>query len=449
MAVSIAAFPQFLDSNGNPLSGGLVESFEAGTTTPLSTFTSRDADVANSNPVVLDADGRAQIWLTANVPYKLVLKNAFGVIQDTIDNYYGGADPEQLQVAGIVPATGGTYTGPVDFTGGATFSGTPTQDAATLNSLGIASVQNANLWINPEGSLNQRSTSSVVDGDYGADRIIHLAQTGSTGYNIFDTAGLAMGGSALRLTQPDASPKRIGFCQIVEGKDCLAYRGKNLVFALQLRASAAVTVRVAMVAWTGTQDLPTRDVVNNWNSATYTAGNFFVANTQTIAVTATPLATNTWTDVEVSSISAGGVVAPLTMKNLYLVVWTDTAVPQNFLLDMTAARCGQGTQAQLWTPPLVSVELAKCRRYYQTIAVGYQAPVTVSGIYGGTAQLPVEMRASPGVSWITDNGNTNFPLNGLFLTVIGPGWVNFSKIASNTGNGFYASSVACRAELGV
>ena len=54
--------PQFLDSNGDPVSGGKVEFFEAGsTTTDQDTFTDKELTVGNenTNPIILDASGRS------------------------------------------------------------------------------------------------------------------------------------------------------------------------------------------------------------------------------------------------------------------------------------------------------------------------------------------------------------------------------------------------------
>jgi hypothetical protein len=363
MTVALVALPQFFDDAGNPLSGGKVFTYAAGTLTPLASYTDRGGGTPNNNPVVLDSSGRADIWLSTNVAYKLIVKDSTeATTYDSVDDYYAGADPSQLVAAGIVPATGGTYTGPVSFTGGVTVDGTAAQDLATLDSLNIAAVETANLWINPDAAIWQRDTPSVADGNYGFDRIVNLCETGSTTLSQLTTPADGIP-YAMRSTQPDAVAKRIGFLQIVEAKNCLSYRGKNLAFALKVRCSASTTVRCALVAWTGTTDSPTRDVVNNWASTTYTAGNFFVANTSTIAVAATAVTAATWTDVLVSSASAGGVVVPSTMNNLYMVVWTDATQAQNVTLDASLMRCGQGTVAPLWTPPNAALELTKCKRY--------------------------------------------------------------------------------------
>ena len=57
---------QFFDNNGVILSGGKIYTYEAGTTTPLATYTSSTGNTAHTNPIVLDAAGRVpaggEIW---------------------------------------------------------------------------------------------------------------------------------------------------------------------------------------------------------------------------------------------------------------------------------------------------------------------------------------------------------------------------------------------------
>lgn len=73
------------DSNGDPLAGGKLYSYAAGTSTPLATYTDQGEGTANANPVVLDANGEATVWLGTS-SYKLVLKNSSDVTQWTVDN---------------------------------------------------------------------------------------------------------------------------------------------------------------------------------------------------------------------------------------------------------------------------------------------------------------------------------------------------------------------------
>jgi hypothetical protein len=82
MSINLSAFAgagaQFSDANGAPLTGGLIYTYLAGTSTPVTTYTSRDGATNNTNPIVLDAAGRtpAEIWLDGGVLYKFVLKSS-------------------------------------------------------------------------------------------------------------------------------------------------------------------------------------------------------------------------------------------------------------------------------------------------------------------------------------------------------------------------------------
>ena len=92
MSINLSAFAgagaQFFDANGDPLSGGLIYSYAAGTTTAATTFTSRAGTSNNTNPIVLDAAGRtpAQIWLTGGSLYKFILKSSTFVQIGSYDN---------------------------------------------------------------------------------------------------------------------------------------------------------------------------------------------------------------------------------------------------------------------------------------------------------------------------------------------------------------------------
>ena len=94
MSVSLSPYAgagaQFFDNNGVPLSGGLIYTYAAGTTTPVATYTSDTGLVLNANPIVLDSAGRtpAQIWLTSGNSYKFLLQTSLGVTIRTDDDIF-------------------------------------------------------------------------------------------------------------------------------------------------------------------------------------------------------------------------------------------------------------------------------------------------------------------------------------------------------------------------
>jgi hypothetical protein len=81
---------QFFDDNGVPLAGGLIYTYQAGSSTPLVTYTDNGGNIANANPIILDASGRTpqQIWLLTGFSYKFVLQNSDAVLIQTLDNIY-------------------------------------------------------------------------------------------------------------------------------------------------------------------------------------------------------------------------------------------------------------------------------------------------------------------------------------------------------------------------
>lgn len=83
---------QMFDNNGVPLSGGKFFTYEAGTTTPLATYTSSTGTVSHANPIILDAAGRVpggEIWLNYAKRYKFIVKTSLDVQIATYDNIGG------------------------------------------------------------------------------------------------------------------------------------------------------------------------------------------------------------------------------------------------------------------------------------------------------------------------------------------------------------------------
>jgi hypothetical protein len=98
---------QFFNNDGLPLNAGKIFTYQAGSTTPLTTYTDSSGLIANTNPIILGTDGRppSTIWLTEGFFYKFVLKTAADVTIQTYDNLYGiiGATPPS---ATPIPAGG-------------------------------------------------------------------------------------------------------------------------------------------------------------------------------------------------------------------------------------------------------------------------------------------------------------------------------------------------------
>jgi hypothetical protein len=101
MSASLSSVPklQFFDANGNPLVGGKLYTYAAGTTTPLATYTDSSAGTPNTNPIILNSRGEANVWLD-NTTYKFVLKTSADVEIWTVDNISNAINTSQILAAG-------------------------------------------------------------------------------------------------------------------------------------------------------------------------------------------------------------------------------------------------------------------------------------------------------------------------------------------------------------
>jgi hypothetical protein len=122
---SPVANQQIFDANGDPLVGGQIETYLAGSSTPATTYTSLSGGTPQSNPIILNSLGYptlGAVWLTGGIAYKFIIKDAAGVTLRTIDNIVGIGDTSISQSewveSGFVPTyiSGTSFSVPGDQT---------------------------------------------------------------------------------------------------------------------------------------------------------------------------------------------------------------------------------------------------------------------------------------------------------------------------------------------
>lgn len=111
MSVSLSPFygvgGQLFNNNGDPLAGGKIFTYLAGTTTNAVTYTTSAGNVAHTNPIILNGAGRVpsgEIWLLFNTAYKFVVTDSNDVLIGTFDNVGGistGANVENYTGDGV------------------------------------------------------------------------------------------------------------------------------------------------------------------------------------------------------------------------------------------------------------------------------------------------------------------------------------------------------------
>ena len=170
---------RFFNAAGTaPLVGGKVYTYAAGTTTPKTTYTDYNAGTPNSNPVILDANGEANIWYNGN--YKIVLKDANDVQQWSVDNVASSVQATVTYAGGTVTGTGDALViasvTPTDFVlaSGVSVNFVPSSNntgaAATLNvaSSGIKNLYwvSAGAFVSPPANLLKSGipVTAIYDG---------------------------------------------------------------------------------------------------------------------------------------------------------------------------------------------------------------------------------------------------------------------------------------------
>jgi len=162
---------RFEDNNGQPCVGCLLYTYSAGTTTKLSTYTDTTDGTPNTNPIILNSRGEANVWLPYGVAYKFVLSPSTDTDPPTnpiwtVDQIVAGApyDP------GNVAITGGTISGVTissstinTSTLNSPIINTPTITGGTISG---ATITGANACFN--NSLVKTANYSPVQADIGS-----------------------------------------------------------------------------------------------------------------------------------------------------------------------------------------------------------------------------------------------------------------------------------------
>lgn len=110
----------FIDDAGNPLVGGKLYTYDAGTNTPRPTFADAAGTVPNTNPVILDARGEATVFWDGS--YKVVLKDASDATIWTVDNIRSINSYSDELKALLASSAGASNVGVVDGAAGARFT---------------------------------------------------------------------------------------------------------------------------------------------------------------------------------------------------------------------------------------------------------------------------------------------------------------------------------------
>ncbi len=272
---------------------------------------------------------------------------------------------------------------------------------------------NGNFDIAQRGTSFTSTSSANNDDTYVLDRW-YILSDGNDIIDVTQTTTVPTTGPKYSIgLDVETVNKKFGIAQIIENANCYDVIGGNVTLSFQAKVSSTTqldNVKCAIVAWSGTADTVTSDIISAWNVEG--TNPTLIANA---TYENTPANLNVTTSFATYSVSAA--VDTSSTTNLILFVWSDvTTTTLGDFLHITNVQLEKGSTATSFDYRPLGTELALCQRYYieypaSTVPTGYQDGATN---IAGTLNTPVTLRATPTMTY--GAGTTYALIEGLYKT---------------------------------
>jgi hypothetical protein len=275
---------------------------------------------------------------------------------------------------------------------------------------GVTAYPGRNRLINGSFQIAQRNTSfsggtDNADDTYTLDRWYVLSE-GNDSIDVTQQSDSPdSNGKSIRL-DVETTGEKFGIAQIIEGRNCIGAIGNTCTLSFYAKASNARidTVKAAIIAWSGTEDTVTSDIISAWNADGTTPT--LIANATFENTPADLSVTASWARYELSAN-----IDTASTKNIIIFIWSDDATnPQaGDFLYLTNIQFEAATSvATPFEHRPYGTELALCQRYYQYIddnttwltGIAIGAVSTASSISTVRIPLYVPLRSSPSLNSI-------------------------------------------------
>lgn len=198
---------RYFDANGNPLAGGKLYSYQSGTTTPQATYTDSGGLTPNANPIILDANGEASVWLDPVLSYKFVLKDSSDVTQWTVDSIVGLLTASSVVTASIVDSAVTTAKIADDAVTSAKLADDASVDgnrAVTTNHIRDAAVTRAKLATGAQANLTVQTKTTTFTAATTDD--VYMCSGSGGAYVVTLPAASSCSGKAITFIRTDDTP---------------------------------------------------------------------------------------------------------------------------------------------------------------------------------------------------------------------------------------------------
>jgi hypothetical protein len=273
---------------------------------------------------------------------------------------------------------------------------------ATVNSVNSGPLAGMrNRIINGNFALGQRATTFASgannDDAYTLDRW-YILSDGNDAIDVTQETSVVPANQKYAIAlDVETTNKKFGIAQIIESDNCVGLTGDTVTLSFKAKVSATTkldNVKAAVVAWSGTADTVTSDIISAWGAEG--TNPTLIANA---TYENTPANLSVTTSYATYSLTANIDTASTT--NIIVFIWSDvTDTTAGDFLYVTDVQLEPGPIATPFEQRPIGTELALCQRYYEVFG-----PMTMMFPWGSATQtvrshssFAVTKRAAPTIT---------------------------------------------------
>ncbi len=296
-----------------------------------------------------------------------------------------------------------------------------------------------NRIINGGMDIAQRGTSFTSTGSannddaYVLDRF-YILSDGNDAIDVTQTTTVPTGAKYSIGLDVETANKKFGIAQIIENANCFDAIGGNVTLSFQAKVSSTTkldNVKCAIVAWSGTADTVTSDIISAWGAE---------GTNPTLIANATyensPANLNVTTSFATYSVTAN--VDTASTSNIIVFIWSDvTDTTAGDFLYITNVQLEKGSTATSFDYRPYGTELDLCKRYYERLGVDGQRTYLASGVCRSTTEVTAFMpyqnkRDAPTITGPTAAASYTVNTTGTYTSTVGG--ATFSAISNTSAN---------------
>jgi hypothetical protein len=327
------------------------------------------------------------------------------------------------------------------YVNGDVFSASDINDTnGTINLTAAPFAAGKNRLINGNMAVAQRGTSFTAsnnnDDAYTLDRWYILSDTNDV-IDVTRATDVPTNGLYSIGLDVETVNKKFGIAQIIEQQNSIGLIGNTVTLSFKAKVSSTTkldNVKAAIVAWSGTADAVTSDIISAWGVEG--TNPTLIANATYENTPANLGVTTSW-----ASYSITAAIDTASTKNILVFIWSDvTDTTLGDFLYVTDAQLEAGSTATGFQTATGTIqgELAACQRYFyrlgNTVA---NEMVGIGGVFDPNfcypiVFFPVELRGTPTFSFsaaadfTAQDGTTNAVCTSITANVLGTKTASFS-----------------------